>query len=218
MKGVTDVTEETIQCWSCGTQMTLEELSSNDGDCPECEVEIALAEYLARALAENAELRAQPPSQGGEAVEVVAWRHWGDETRLLCDLGKQRAIPGTIADEFTVPLMEVAQHQRILAASAGSAEPVSREVVEHQQLSRFGYWDRIEKDVFDLGVLGHTPERFRALYTTPPSPDAELVALLRDERTYNGMAVLCQAGLVARCLCHHCRMKRIGAKLASLTP
>lgn len=62
--------------------------------------------------------RAQLPSQGGEAVEVVAWRHWGDKTRLLCDLGKQRAVPGTIADEFTVPLMTVAQHQRIMAAAS----------------------------------------------------------------------------------------------------
>lgn len=54
--------------------------------------------------------------------------------------------------------------------------------------------------------------------SAPAEPDVELVALLRDERTYNGMAVLCQAGLVARCLCHHCRMKRIDDKLASLVP
>lgn len=63
-------------------------------------------------------------SQGGEAVEVVGWRHWGDKTRLLCDLGKQRAIPGTIADEFTVPLMEVTQHQRILSANVAKSDPV----------------------------------------------------------------------------------------------
>lgn len=62
---------ESIQCYQCGTRMTLEELSNNDGDCPECDVEIHLAEYLSKALAEIAELRAQLPSQGGEAV---AWR------------------------------------------------------------------------------------------------------------------------------------------------
>lgn len=57
---------ESIQCWQCGTRMTLDELASNDGDCPRCEVEVHLAEYLDKALskvatleAENAKLRAE---------------------------------------------------------------------------------------------------------------------------------------------------------------
>lgn len=57
---------ESIQCWQCGTRMTLDELASNDGDCPRCEVEVHLAEYLDNALskvaaleAENAKLRAE---------------------------------------------------------------------------------------------------------------------------------------------------------------
>ena len=108
--------------------------------------------------------------QGGEAVEVVAWRHWGDKTRLLCDLGKQRAIPGTIADEFTVPLMTVAQHQRILAAGVGIAEPVA--------MKTHGAWDGLD-DLKDL------PDGTK-LYTHPADqvaePDAELVALLHDAR------------------------------------
>lgn len=62
---------ESIQCYQCGTRMTLEELASNDGDCPECDVEIHLAEYLSKALADIAVLRTQQSSQRGEAV---AWR------------------------------------------------------------------------------------------------------------------------------------------------
>ena len=90
-------------------------------------------------------------------------------------------------------------------AKSAPAEPVSREVVEYQQLSRWGCWDRIEKDVFDLGVLGHTPERFRALYTAPPSPDAELVELLR----------LCRNDFAGVGMTHNL-IGRIDAKLASL--
>lgn len=39
------MSEHTIQCWSCGTRKTLEEIRTADGYCPECEVEIDLAEY-----------------------------------------------------------------------------------------------------------------------------------------------------------------------------
>lgn len=49
---------ESIQCWQCGTRMTLDELASNDGDCPRCEVEVHLAEYLCTALLRVAELEA----------------------------------------------------------------------------------------------------------------------------------------------------------------
>jgi hypothetical protein len=63
-----------------------------------------------------------------------------------------------------------------------SAEPVQGEAVEYQQLSRYGNWDRIDKAAFDLGNLGQTPERFRALYTSPAKPDAELVELLAKLR------------------------------------
>lgn len=62
----------------------------------------------------------------GEEVEVVAWRHFGDASRLLCDLGKQRSVPGDYAAEFNIPLMTVAQHQRITAAMAAEVERLSR--------------------------------------------------------------------------------------------
>ena len=50
---------ESIQCWQCGTRMTLDALASNDGDCPECEVEIHLGEYLSEALDTNQRLEAE---------------------------------------------------------------------------------------------------------------------------------------------------------------
>ena len=50
---------ESIQCWQSGTRMTLEELAANDGDCPRCDVEIALDDNLETALTENAQLRAE---------------------------------------------------------------------------------------------------------------------------------------------------------------
>ena len=48
-----------IQCWQCGTRMTLDALASNDGDCPECEVEIHLGEYFSEALDTNQRLEAE---------------------------------------------------------------------------------------------------------------------------------------------------------------
>lgn len=49
-------------------------------------------------------------------------------------------------------------------------------------------------------------------------PDADLVALLRDERNYRLVKASCQLGITARCLCVLCRDFRIDAKLASLKP
>lgn len=112
-------------------------------------------DYVHALKQERDALRAQLPSQGGEAVEVVAWRHWGDKTRLLCDLGKQRAIPGTIADEFTVPLMTVAQHQRILAAATHPADQVADDLtmvkVPRELLERIAVELEHDNDRYLLG-------------------------------------------------------------------
>lgn len=74
------------------------------------------------AEARRAKLDEEIRAAGGEEVEVVAWRHFGDATRLLCDLGKQRSVPGDYAAEFNIPLMTVAQHSRIVAAMAAELE------------------------------------------------------------------------------------------------
>lgn len=65
------MSDQSIQCWQCGTRMTLKELASNDGDCPRCEVEIALTEYLSNAMDSNDALRAElaalkAPAQNNE--------------------------------------------------------------------------------------------------------------------------------------------------------
>lgn len=74
--------------------------------------------------------------QAGEEVEVVAWRHFGDASRLLCDLGKQRSVPGDYAAEFNIPLMTVAQHQRILAAISAQQSAPDRVSVPVELLER----------------------------------------------------------------------------------
>ena len=45
----------------------------------------------------------------------------------------------------------------------------AQEPVEYQQLSRYENWDRVNKAVFELGLLSSAPERFRALYAAPVS-------------------------------------------------
>ena len=45
----------------------------------------------------------------------------------------------------------------------------AKEPVEYQQWSRYENWDRVDKAVFELGLLSSTPERFRALYAAPVS-------------------------------------------------
>ena len=52
-------------------------------------------------------------------IKVVAWAHCADATRLLCDLGKQRSVPGHYADEFTIPLCCLSDHLRAIAELRG---------------------------------------------------------------------------------------------------
>ena len=53
------MSEHTIQCWSCGTSTTLNEIRTADGYCPECEVEIDLAEYYPKLATDYAALEAE---------------------------------------------------------------------------------------------------------------------------------------------------------------
>ncbi|MBN7822452.1 hypothetical protein, partial [Bowmanella yangjiangensis] len=48
-----------IQCWSCGTRKGLDEVREADGYCPECDVEIDLAEYYPKLAADYDALRTQ---------------------------------------------------------------------------------------------------------------------------------------------------------------
>lgn len=60
------MSEHTIQCWSCGTSTTLNEIRTADGYCPECEVEIDLAEYYPKLAADYDALHAE-----AEALRVA---------------------------------------------------------------------------------------------------------------------------------------------------
>lgn len=107
-------------------------------------------------------------------------------------------------------------------AKSAPAEPVSREAVALRPMAWFTDDYGLDKSAttYDRTVA----ERWRvkgwpvtALYTAPPSPDAELVELLREERNYRRVTISCQLGMVERCLCLLCRDLRIDAKLASLS-
>ncbi len=66
----------------------------------------------------------------------------------------------------------------------------AQEPVEYQQWSRYENWDRVDKAVFELGLLSSTPERFRALYAAPVSEAkaqdtvGEVVGWYRLDRPY----------------------------------
>ena len=107
-----------IQCGQCRAFFDFATGADPGNDC-------ASVDALRAAIAPMWNARAQLAAiQGGmgEVVDVVAWRHFGDASRLLCDLGKQRSVPGDYAAEFNIPLMTVAQHQRITAAMAAEVE------------------------------------------------------------------------------------------------
>ena len=65
---------KSIQCWQCGTRMTLDALASNDGDCPECEVEIHLGDYLSEALDTNQRLEAELAELKAKAAVPDGWK------------------------------------------------------------------------------------------------------------------------------------------------
>ena len=62
-------------------------------------------------------------------------------------------------------LLETLEDARAAPVSGAKAQ----EPVEYQQWSRYENWDRVDKAVFELGLLSSTPERFRALYAAPVS-------------------------------------------------
>jgi hypothetical protein len=56
----------------------------------------------------------------------------------------------------------------------------------------------------------------RPLYTAPPSPDAELVELLKRAAWTIRRSPSCQSALIPKCACEKCVLSSIDAKLASL--
>lgn len=61
--------------------------------------------------------RAQPPSQGGEAVEVVGWAcHFQIEVLRHVPLTGGMKVSGRERERYHIPLMTVAQHKRMMLA------------------------------------------------------------------------------------------------------
>jgi hypothetical protein len=173
------------------------------------------AETVQAAIAEVVEkwnARAQLPSQGGEAVEVVAYGDKQQLNALKSECSASCAVwnsPGRNRE----PLMTVAQHQCILAASVGSAEPVA--------MKTHGAWDGLDD-------LANLPDGTK-LYTHPADqvaePDAELVNLLQRASLVMGEAAIrirhgddqsCEAKALVEQLASG--MQVISAKLATIRP
>ena len=82
--------------------------------------------------AEDWNTRAHLPSKGGEAVEVVGYGCEGQiEVLKHVPLTGGMKVSGREREKYNVPLMTVAQHERILAARVGSAEPVAWHTEDH---------------------------------------------------------------------------------------
>lgn len=125
------------------------------------------AETVQAAIAEVVEkwnTRAQLPSQGGEAVEVVGVvcvsRFKNNPAMENVEFHQSADIPPGQHD-----LMTVAQHQRILAASVGSAEPVA--------MKTHGAWDGLDD-------LANLPDGTK-LYTHPADQVAKGVVVQEME-------------------------------------
>lgn len=173
--------------------------------------------------------RTQLPSQGGEAVEVVGYGCTGQiEVLKHVPLTGGMKVSGREREKYNVPLMTVAQHQRILAASVGSAEPVAwrehsvnyakgekcPETIETLQAA----WDRDQELINDMRQeIARHKTRINRLEQRRPAdqvaePDAELVrqCIAQELATWEGDF----KGPVHTAM--RCLQVRIDAKMATL--
>ena len=93
---------KSIQCWQCGTRMTLDALASNDGDCPECEVEIHLGEYLSEALDTNQRLEAELAK-----AHEYGYQYRQERNRTEAELAAFKAQVPVAEVDKTVPSAEI---------------------------------------------------------------------------------------------------------------
>ena len=112
--------------------------------------------------------RAQLPSLGGEAVEVVACIDLDTDAGVVLYANREPHLDAEL-------LMTVAQHQRIMAASVGSAEPV-----EWQHQAPDGSWWVIAKSRVDEARLAGRP--IRPLYTHPADQVADDLTMVKVPR------------------------------------
>lgn len=181
---------ESIQCWQCGTRMTLDELASNDGDCPRCEVEVHLAEYLCTALSRVAALEAELVRTAAQRDAILQQaRAWAGEAKTqrstVLEVGE---ILGGIPDWGPIAAGVEAMAAELAKLRAGQ-EPVA--VVKESQYLLGDTSDEIS-ELLPIGTK---------LYTAPqPSaaPDMiELAAFIRQIDGNNRMG----AGVLAERIC-----------------
>lgn len=94
----------------------------------------SLFDAVESALTDMAPKSAQLPSQGGEAVEVVA-SIAVDEEGVVRDFTLEPGLDRHPGGYTVTPLMTLAQHQRILAATVGSGDPVAWRVTGRDGLT-----------------------------------------------------------------------------------
>lgn len=147
--------------------------------CLDCFAEIQ-GTYEPESALSKWNTRAQLPSQGGEAVEVVAhlvlggFFHGGSgpelgdiDYQIEVDVAErlQRENVKT-SEDVQLELMTVAQHQRILAASVGSGEAVA--------MKTHGAWDGLDD-------LANLPDGTK-LYTHPADQVADDLTMVKVPR------------------------------------
>ena len=110
--------DKSIQCYQCGTRITLSELVKNQDDCPECGAQHQIND-VAKALDLNTCAKA---SQGGEAVAWHTEDHLADKSATTYDLEvaerwRTKGWPVTPlythpADQVADPLKQIAWKRR----------------------------------------------------------------------------------------------------------
>ena len=104
-----------IDCWKCGEQSTLKTRSEFDGCCWACGAEIDLEDYLARAMDECDQLRAEVERLRKERVPAGLYR----ELVALRELRNQAKayIDGYLLDEIDDVDCCVSEDQHLSAAA-----------------------------------------------------------------------------------------------------
>ncbi|MDV5861334.1 hypothetical protein QM298_10485 [Pseudomonas mendocina] len=116
---------------------------------------------------------------GAEQAAIAAMPITATQAQEVQASGPYASVAGALAQRYPKPSLLKDCNVSYSNSSRPLAEQGERQevVAEYQQLSRYGNWDRVDKAVYDLGKLGDTPEKFRALYTTPqPGPDVRALA------------------------------------------
>jgi hypothetical protein len=168
---------ELLPCRNCGGQCDPTGWMCGDGskgpECEGCGITTPDVESWNKLMAQSA-----PEPVQGEAVEVVGYGTWAKGlppgTRLMRYDGAPlvRLEPNT---EFNIPLMLVAQHNRIMAAASAKQDEVCP-VCESQNVLHLMHCNDCQTDYAGAEQVNRNAAISRA-NKAAAKPDAELVAL-----------------------------------------